>query len=119
MERVESRMSEERRRRRRRIKAVGERVEQKPILLEERESESTANDEIEQELAINLASKTEVREEQDPFTSRNGMNEIRSELMEERYSALVESGYWDETHSWGVDDEEASDEYWHFLGRYE
>ena len=111
-------MTEERRRRRR-IKRDGEGVQQKPIILEERESESRGNEEIEQELATNLAIRTELRENLDPFTSRNGINEIRSELMEERNSSLIESGYWDETHNWGSDDEEASDEYWHFVGRYE
>ena len=47
------------------------------------------------------------------------VDQIRAELVEERGSALWESDYWDETHSWGSDDEEESDEYWHFLGRYE
>ena len=47
------------------------------------------------------------------------IDQIRAELVEERGSALLESDYWDETHSWGSDDEEESDEYWHFLGRYE
>ena len=111
-------MSEERRRRRR-IKRDGEGVPQKPILLPEEIQSSTANEEMEQELVTNLAIRTEVREKPDPFTSRDGINEIRSELMEERNSSLIESGYWDETHSWGSDDEEASDEYWHFVGRYE
>ena len=50
---------------------------------------------------------------------RRDLDEISSELREERNSALLESNYWDETHSWGSDDEEESDEYWHFLGRYE
>ena len=50
---------------------------------------------------------------------RQGIDEIRAELVEEERSDLLESDYWDETHSWGADDEEASDEYWHFVGRYE
>ncbi len=33
------------------------------------------------------------------------------------YLSMISLG--DETHSWGADDEEASDEYWHFVGRYE
>ncbi|WP_222427362.1 hypothetical protein, partial [Hyella patelloides] len=32
---------------------------------------------------------------------------------------LKRVAHWDETHSWGSDDDEASDDYWHFLGRYE
>ena len=55
----------------------------------------------------------------DMVVMRRDLDEISSELGEERNSALVESNYWDETHSWGSDEEEASDEYWHFLGRYE
>ena len=47
------------------------------------------------------------------------VDQIRAELVEERSSTLLESDYWDESHSWGSDDEEESDEYWHFLGRYE
>ncbi len=50
---------------------------------------------------------------------RQGIDEIRAELVEEERSDLLESDYWDETHSWGSDDEVASDEYWHFVGRYE
>ena len=69
--------------------------------------------------------KTEREEVTNQVTSkgilvmRRDLDEISSELREERNSALVESNYWDETHSWGSDDEEGSDEYWHFLGRYE
>lgn len=47
------------------------------------------------------------------------VDQIRAELVEEKGSELLESDYWDESHSWGSDDEEESDEYWHFLGRYE
>ena len=50
---------------------------------------------------------------------RKDIDQIKAELLEERSSGLIESEYWDETHSWGMDDEEASEEYWHFLGRYE
>ena len=50
---------------------------------------------------------------------RRDVDEIKAELVEEKQSALLESDYWDETHSWGSDGEEASDEYWHFVGRYE
>ena len=45
---------------------------------------------------------------------------IRSELIEDRYhDQLSESEYWDETHNWGAATESVSDDYWHFLGRYE
>ena len=41
------------------------------------------------------------------------------QLDEEKHSALVESDYWDETHCWGADHETESDDYWHFVGRFE
>ena len=114
-----SRTSEESRRRRR-IHSVIKPEEQKTQLpLEERWGDRTTIEEVEKQWGNNLASRARLREEPDPFTTRQGINEIRSELMEESNSALIESGYWDETHSWGSDDEEASDEYWHFVGRYE
>ena len=103
-ERAESSSTtEESGRRRRRIHSVIKPEEEKPLLPAE-------------ESLTNTAIK---RDETDPFTTRQGINEIRSELMEERNSSLIESNYWDETHSWGSDDDEASDEYWHFVGRYE
>ena len=59
------------------------------------------------------------REGSRQFVMTSEVDQIRAELVEERSSTLWESDYWDETHSWGSDDEEESDEYWHFLGRYE
>ena len=49
----------------------------------------------------------------------NNIDQIRSEIDEELRSTLVESDYWDETHSWGADNEVESDDYWHFVGRFE
>ena len=49
----------------------------------------------------------------------NSIDQIRSEIDEELRSTLVESDYWDETHSWGADNEVESDDYWHFVGRFE
>ena len=49
----------------------------------------------------------------------NPIDQIRSEIHEELRSNLVESNYWDETHSWGADNEIESDDYWHFVGRFE
>ncbi len=137
-------MAEEtrRRRRRRKISELIKPEEQKQILpLEERSSERRTNDERRRRRRISSSlepeepkpsltaeesiSKTETEEVTRPATRkgilvmRQGIDEIRAELGEERNSALLESDYWDETHSWGADDEEASDEYWHFVGRYE
>lgn len=56
---------------------------------------------------------------QDNFSLTNNIDQIRSELNEEQRSTLVESDYWDETHSWGADNEIESDDYWHFVGRFE
>ena len=53
------------------------------------------------------------------FSLTNSIDQIRSEIHEEFRSHLVESHYWDETHSWGADNEVESDDYWHFVGRFE
>lgn len=50
----------------------------------------------------------------------NDINTIRAELLEDQYhSNLAESNYSDDTHDWGWDSQKLSDDYWHFLGRYE
>ena len=102
-------------RRRRNTRSLGE---QKPILTtQELSEENIINLQMEQPESNNLTSNTELREEN--FSSTKGIDQIRSELEEEQRSALVESDYWDETHSWGADNDLESDDYWHFLGKYE
>ena len=92
--------------------------EQKPILTtQEQSEESIINVQMEQQEATNLAPNT--AQKVDNFSLTKGIDQIRSELDEENFSALVESDYWDETHSWGADNELESDDYWHFLGKYE
>jgi hypothetical protein len=52
--------------------------------------------------------------------STNDINTIRAELLEDLYhSNLAESDYSDDTHDWGWDSQILSDDYWHFLGKYE
>jgi hypothetical protein len=52
--------------------------------------------------------------------STNDINAIRAELLEDQYhSDLAESNYSNDTHDWGWDSHKLSDDYWHFLGRYE
>ncbi len=100
----------ESRRRRKRISAGSEPEEQKQRIPAE---ESLTSRELESEEEITRPVRKGI------VVMRRDLDEISSELGEERNSALVESNYWDETHSWGSDEEEGSDEYWHFLGRYE
>ena len=100
-------MTDSSRRRRRRITSVGSGEETKPIWREE-------------EWAEEEVSETHVqKEKKSHWVMRKDIDQIKAELLEERSSGLIESEYWDETHSWGMDEEEVSDEYWHFLGRYE
>ena len=114
-------------RRRRRKRAESQPELRRPSLpVEEKSEGSTSENLSERQVALDLPSQTELTEEQEKWVGqkeivgmKTGLDEISAELKEENYSALVESDYWDETHSWGVDDEEASDEYWHFLGRFE
>ena len=114
--------------RRRRRKRAGSQPEvlRTKLPVEEKSEGSTSEDLSERQVALDLPSQTELTDEVGQWVGRKeisgiktGLDEISAELKEEGYSALVESDYWDETHSWGVDDEEASDEYWHFVGRYE
>ena len=114
--------------RRRRRKRAGSQPEvlRPKLPVEEKSEGSTSEDLSERQVALDLPSQTELTDEVGQWIGqkeivgmKTGLDEISAELKEEGYSALVESDYWDETHSWGVDDEEASDEYWHFVGRYE
>jgi hypothetical protein len=47
------------------------------------------------------------------------INQICAELVEEQSKSDIDSEYSDDTHNWFDDGEEFSDDYWHFLGRYE
>ena len=52
--------------------------------------------------------------------NEQSINSIRAELLEDIYhSDLAESNYTNDTHDWGNHGYSHSDEYWHFLGRYE
>ena len=51
-------------------------------------------------------------------TSKSAIDQIRAELFEERFAPSPEPEYKDESHSW-ADNETESEEYQHFLGRYE
>ncbi len=105
-------------RRRRKTRLVSQPGELKPILTTpEQQEESITNAQMEQQEATNLVSNTAQKLEN--FSLTKGIDQIRSELDEENFSALVESDYWDESHSWGADSEAESDDYWHFLGKYE
>jgi hypothetical protein len=48
------------------------------------------------------------------------LDPIRTELLNDfHHRDFSESEYWDESHNWSDDGEPVSDEYWHFLGRFE
>ena len=46
------------------------------------------------------------------------IDQIKAELLEEEYLNPTEPEYLDETHSWG-NSLPKSEDYWHFVGRYE
>ena len=55
-----------------------------------------------------------------PVKDYNRLDSIRSELEEDSsYVDFTESDYSDDTHNWEDSSQSISDEYWHFLGRYE
>ncbi|WP_019503421.1 hypothetical protein [Pleurocapsa sp. PCC 7319] len=101
---------------RRRTRSLSSPGEQKPILTTpEPQEESIPNPLTDSTEATKEASNPQLV---NPSLT-NTINQIRSELYEEIRSTLVESDYWDETHSWGADNEIESDDYWHFVGRFE
>ncbi len=108
---------------RRRVRKRGEKAEDlviKPVVQEEEPTQVVISQEqIEEEESQDWISREALRQDQGTFTTARGINEISAELTDDRRSALVESNYWDETHSWGSDSEAESDDYWHFVGRYE
>ena len=85
--------------------------EPKPIVASQEETDS--------EESQKRLPKANITQSQGNFTTIKGINEISAELTDDRRSELVESNYWDETHNWGSDNEAVSDDYWHFVGRYE
>ena len=66
-----------------------------------------------------LMTREQLEKAQRKYQIRRTINEINADIIDDKRSALVESNYWDETHSWGSDLEVESDDYWHFVGRYE
>ena len=103
-------------RRRRKTRLLTQPGELKPILTSpEPQDQSIPNAQTETQEATNQAANTPLEN----FSLSNSIDQIRSELDEELRSTLVESDYWDETHSWGADNEVESDDYWHFVGRFE
>ena len=67
----------------------------------------------------NFMTREQLKQAQRKYQVRKTFNEINADITDDKRSALVESNYWDETHSWGSDSEAESDDYWHFVGRYE
>lgn len=53
------------------------------------------------------------------YDTKSVIDQIRSELCEEKSAPPIEPEYQDESHSWGAEYEIESDDYWHFVGRYE
>ena len=79
---------------------------------EEKEIENQTKEEVPVDSTANSESTGQ------ESTSKSAIDQIRAELFEERFAPSVEPEYEDESHSWG-DNETESEEYQHFLGRYE
>ncbi|MDJ0650002.1 MAG: hypothetical protein QNJ60_15015 [Xenococcaceae cyanobacterium MO_188.B19] len=67
----------------------------------------------------NFMTREQLRKAQRKYQVRKTFNEINADITDDKRSAVVESNYWDESHNWGSDLEVESDDYWHFVGRYE
>ena len=115
-----------RRLRKRRTRSTSD-SEQKPILASQ---QLTIEDALNAEEGQSISTSTSSIESIEPEpTSANKIGEaksiltlqidqIRAELLEEEYLNPTESEYSNETHSWG-DKLPESDDYWHFVSRYE
>ena len=57
----------------------------------------------ETEETVKWASRTEITKQEEAYITAKGIDEISSELMEDRRSGLLEFNYWDESHNWGSD----------------
>jgi len=78
--------------------------------------ESEINTQTEEQASVNTTANNDLIQQQSNSTA--AIDQIRAELFEERYAPSVESTYQDESHNW-LDDEAESEDYRHFLGRYE
>ncbi len=72
-----------------------------------------------EEAPDNFMTREQLNQAQRKYQIRKTFNEINADITDDERSAVVESNYWDETHNWGSDLEIESDDYWHFVGRYE
>ena len=78
--------------------------------------ESEINTQTEKQALVSSTANDDAVEQQSMSTT--AIDQIRAELFEERHAPSVESEYQDESHNW-LDDETESEDYRHFLGRYE
>lgn len=55
-----------------------------------------------------------------PTVRTNDINSIRAEFLDDTYhSELCESDFSNDTHDWGGDSQNLSNDYWHFVGSFE
>ena len=74
----------------------------------------------ETEETVKWTSRREIKKQEETYITAKGIDEISSELMEDRRSGVLEFNYWDARATTGVlTSLVVSDDYWHFLGRYE
>ena len=71
-----------------------------------------------QQTTLESTSDTEFESVKPSPARKMQIDEIHAELTDESNFNPDEPEYWDETHSWSHDLSE-SDDYWHFVGRYE
>lgn len=110
-------MTNSRIRRRKSVPSITQIDEQEALLPEELSQERMLDLQQEQQEARKPSPSNELREQ---GTGTIGdINQIRVELREETSYPVVEPEYWDDTHNWQGEYGAESQEYWHFVGRYE
>lgn len=81
---------------------------------------SNSTKSIEPNVKDNSKDNPPLRKNSDSLADSNDINAIRAEFQEDTYHCkLAESDFSDDTHDWGGDLQDLSDDYWHFLGSFE
>ncbi len=104
-------------RRRKSTSSISQTVKQETLLPKESNPESELDVPAEERETITSTSSKELRQ-QGSWTIGD-INQIRGEFREETSYPVVEPEYWDDTHNWGKEYGTESEDYWHFVGRYE
>ena len=130
----QSSVEQPRKRRRRRVDSTVEQSSQEPRKRRRRRVDSTA--EISDDTSVSnpieppqqdIEKNSENIAPAEPLViashgseTTNDIDAVRADLREDlSHSTFADSNYSDDTHDWGGDSQDISDDYWHFVGSFE